>query len=177
MNPTDRSGAGRLPPAEVVLCSACLLGVPCRYDGTDRRSRHVEAALDGRAVVPICPEVAGGLAIPRSPADLLGGDGRRVLEGRARVVTGDGVDVTAAFRAGAERVLAAALAHRATVAVLKEGSPSCGVTRVRVDGAPARGLGVTAAALDRAGLAVLSDEQLSSGGPFPRPLPDAVEPS
>lgn len=158
--PTPTSPAEALRQARVVLCSACLLGFDCRYDGQDKRKRHVVAALAGKEIVPICPEVAGGLGVPRAPADLAGGAGGAVLDGAARVVSHPGRDVTAAFVLGTELALDAARRYGAGVAVLKEGSPSCGTRRVVVDGVSVAGRGVAAAALERAGLILLSDEEL-----------------
>ncbi len=149
-----------LSRAGVVLCSACLLGFVCRYDAQDKRKPQVLSALSGKEVVPVCPEVAGELGVPRPPADLAGGPGGAVLDGRARVVSRQGRDVSAAFRQGADLALQAARRYGATVAVLKEGSPSCGVRRVVVDGASTAGMGVAAAALSRADLALISDEDL-----------------
>lgn len=163
--PDDRSSL--LADAPVVLCSACLLGYRCRYNGADKHQLAVDRALAGKAVVPICPEEAGGLPTPRQPADLAGGSGAAVLTGAARVIAADGTDVTEAFRQGAELALRATQRYGASVALLKEGSPSCGVRRVRVDGKPIEGMGVTAAALDRAGVAVISDEDLPSWQPQP----------
>ncbi len=128
-----------------VLVSACLLGERCRWDGTDRRDERVLAALAGREVVAVCPEAAGGLGIPRPACDLHGGSGADVLAGRARVVTRSGEDRTAAFVRGAEVAAEAARRFGARVAVLKEGSPSCG-----------RG-GVAAARLAAMGLDVLHE--------------------
>lgn len=155
------SARQHLDRAQVVLCSACLLGARCRYDGDDRRSDPVVSALGGREIVPICPEVAGGLPIPRTPADLAGGPGGAVLDGAARVADRSGRDVTGAFLAGARLAQEAARRYGATVAVLKEGSPSCGTRRVIVDGAKVEGRGVAAAALERAGVWLVSDEDLA----------------
>ncbi|HEY3445069.1 MAG TPA: DUF523 domain-containing protein [Myxococcales bacterium] len=150
----------QLARADVVLCSACLFGFDCRYDARDKRKPHVVEALRGKPVVPVCPEMAGELGVPRPPADLFGGAGGAVLDGEARVVTREGRDVTGAFLAGAALALEAARRYGAAVAVLKEGSPSCGSRRVVVDGASTVGMGVAAAALARAGVALISDEDL-----------------
>lgn len=150
----------QLEEAGVVLCSACLFGFDCRYDAQLKAKPHVAAALAGKQVVPVCPEMAGDLPVPRPPADLFGGPGAAVLDGAARVVTCEGQDVTAAFLKGAGLALDAARRYGARLAVLKEGSPSCGTRRVVVDGASTAGMGVAAAALSRAGVALLSDEDL-----------------
>ncbi|MGI5861070.1 MAG: DUF523 domain-containing protein [Myxococcales bacterium] len=155
----------RLRNAQVVLCSACLLGCRSRYDGTDKLDPRAVRLLGGRRVVPICPEPAGGLPVPRPPADFVGGDGHAVLDGRARVVSRDGADVTDAFLRGANLALQAARLYGASVALLKEGSPSCGTHRVYVEGRKVPGVGVAAAALARAGLVVFSDEELPTDLP------------
>lgn len=103
---------------ESVLVSACLRGVPCRFDGRGRASVEMTAALGGRAPVPFCPEVAAGLPTPRRPAEIVGGDGYDVLDGRARVVDDTGHDVTEAFVDGARRALEAARGTGCTEAVL-----------------------------------------------------------
>lgn len=151
------------------LVSACLLGVSCRYDGeaASPEARRRVLGLLG-SVIPVCPEVAGGLGVPRPPAVLVGGDGADVLEGRARVVTEAGDDVTAAFLTGAEAAADAALALGATHACLKARSPSCGAGQVHGPEGLRLGDGVTAALLSRRGLTVLTDEDaleaLASGG-------------
>jgi uncharacterized protein YbbK (DUF523 family) len=146
----------------VVLCSACLLGQACRFDGGDKLSRAVIAALRDKEVVPICPEVAGGLGVPRAPCSLSGGDGKDVLSGSARVMTSDGRDATAAYLAGAAAAAAAAKRFGATVAILKEKSPSCASRSVLIGPRLAPGAGVTAAALARDGLAVVSSDDLEA---------------
>ena len=148
-----------------VLVSACLLGEPVRYDGTDNATG---AALlekwrrQGR-IVAFCPEVAGGLGTPRPPAEITGGSGSDVLDGEARVVTDDGVDVTDAFLEGARGALEAARRADAPVAVLKEGSPSCGSGYVydgTFSGTRRPASGVTASLLERHGIRVFSEDRL-----------------
>lgn len=133
-----------------VLVSACLLGVPCRYDGAYKRYPGVEAALAGCEVVPVCPEQAGGMPTPRVPCDLSGGDGHGVWARRATVVDRDGVDRSAAFREGARLCLQQA--PDAAWALLKSGSPSCGVLLTWIDGEKVAGQGVFAALLAKRGI-------------------------
>ncbi|WP_433340147.1 DUF523 domain-containing protein [Streptomyces sp. CA-253872] len=140
-----------------VLVSACLRGVPCRYDGRDKRVEALGELLAGRRVVAFCPEQAGGLPTPRRAAELRGGDGHGVLDGSARVVDDTGSDVTAAFVAGAERALATARRTGCADAVLMPRSPSCGAGEVHdgtFGGTLVPGEGVTAAPLKRHGIAV-----------------------
>ncbi|WP_439946101.1 DUF523 domain-containing protein [Streptomyces sp. BBFR109] len=142
---------------EAMLVSACLRGVPCRFDGRHKVTPESAEAVAGRTVVPFCPEVAGGLPTPRRPAELVGGDGQDVLDGTARVVDDTGRDVTAEFLAGARRALEAARRTGCTEALLMPRSPSCGRGEVydgSFTGALTRGDGVTAALLERHGITV-----------------------
>jgi len=145
------------------LVSACLLGIRTRYDGgCCPVSWLIELAVRGLAV-PVCPEVAGGLPVPRPPAEIVGGDGRAVLDGQARVLTIGGKDVTGAFLAGARQALETAQRLGIRRAVLKEDSPSCSCRRI-YDGTfsdrMVAGQGVAAALLQRNGITVLSEEDL-----------------
>ncbi|MFP5352289.1 MAG: DUF523 domain-containing protein [Actinomycetota bacterium] len=147
----------------LVLVSACLAGRACRYDGGSNPDQGIgRLVVEGRAVL-VCPEEDGGLGTPRPPAEIVGGDGHDVLDGKARVVTKQGGDVTTEYVRGAELALAAARQAGATTAVLKSRSPSCGKGCV-YDGSftatLAEGDGVTAALLRRNGIEVLTDEEV-----------------
>jgi uncharacterized protein YbbK (DUF523 family) len=139
----------------VLLVSACLLGTCCNHEGGHSRRAAVEALAASHRVVPVCPEVCGGLSTPRPAAERRGD----------RVVNADGVDVTEAYDRGAAAAVELAHAVGARRAVLKARSPSCGVSRV-YDGTFTRtlrdGEGVTAAALRAAGIEVCSEEDLQS---------------
>ena len=74
-----------------ILVSACLLGVECRYDGKGVLDPAVKALLDRHFLIPVCPEIMGGLATPRTPAERVNG----------RVMTRDGQDVTHSYQKGA----------------------------------------------------------------------------
>jgi uncharacterized protein YbbK (DUF523 family) len=147
--------------AAIYLVSACLLGMPTAYDGAARLLPELLTLAARGQVVPVCPEVAGGLTIPRPPTEIVGGSGEDVLDGRARVLAIDGTDVTAAYLQGAERTLQAAQRWGASSAVLKARSPSCGSGQV-YDGTHSvrliPGQGVAAALLRRAGIEVFSEE-------------------
>ncbi|HYH50460.1 MAG TPA: DUF523 domain-containing protein [Acidimicrobiia bacterium] len=146
-----------------LVISACLLGVACNHEGRGSHRAVVDELARRYRLVPVCPEVLGGLPTPRAAAELVGGDGSDVLAGAgdARVVNIAGEDVTAAYRRGAEAAVAVAEAVGARRAVLKARSPSCGSSAV-YDGTFSRrlvpGMGVTAAALQGAGLEVGSEE-------------------
>ncbi|MGH9038283.1 MAG: DUF523 domain-containing protein [Acidimicrobiia bacterium] len=151
-----------------LLISACLLGVACNHEGRGSPRAVVEELGRHYRLIPVCPEVLGGLPTPRPAAELAGGDGVAVLAGEATVVNVDGHDVTAAYRRGAGAAVTLARSTGATRAVLKARSPSCGSSRV-YDGTFSRrlvdGQGVTAAALRAAGLEVCSDEDCTGERP------------
>ena len=138
----------------MVLVSACLLGVRCRFDGSAARVDTLIHEKSIRVHVPVCPEQLGGLTTPRERAHLRGGDGMDVLDGNAVVVTEGGRDVTAHFIRGAEEVLGLALALDTREAVFKDRSPSCGVSLVHRETGLADGMGVTTALLVRHGIEV-----------------------
>lgn len=140
-----------------LLVSTCLLGTPCRYDGTSKPHPTLKRLSElGHTLIPVCPEVLGGLPTPRAPAE-------RQPDGR--VLNRDGEDVTPAFQTGAQAVLALARKESCTLAVLKERSPSCG-SRERYDGSFSRTLipepGVTAELLQASGITVLGESQVES---------------
>ncbi|MFJ1299952.1 DUF523 domain-containing protein [Pseudomonadota bacterium AL_CKDN230030165-1A_HGKHYDSX7] len=152
----------------LVLVSACLLGRPVRYDGRGAPRVHPVLArwqAEGR-VVAICPEMAGGMPTPRPPAEITHGDGgARVLAGLARIVDVTGADVTQPFVAGAHAALEAAQRHGIALAVLKEGSPSCGSGYIYDGSFSAQrvgGQGVTAALLTEAGVQVFSEHEFDA---------------
>ncbi len=161
MPPTREEKLQRLRDADVVLVSACLIGEACRYDGRANEKPPVARALEGKSVVPVCPEAGAGLGIPRPAVELEGGTGVDVLHGGARAKEkASGVDRTEAFLRGAKLALQAAQQHGATVAILKERSPSCGTHQVYRSGTLVDGQGVTARLLMEHGITVLSDEDL-----------------
>ena len=127
------------------LVSACLVGLCTRYDGQTKANPDCLAQIKTTNWVPICPEQLGGLPTPREAADIIGGDGKDVLAGKARVVTKSGIDLTAEFIRGAEQVLQIAQLQHPSMAFLKARSPSCAVSGK---------IGVTAALLQASGIEV-----------------------
>ena len=117
-------------------------------------SPEATGMLLGKEGMPLCPEELGGLPTPRPRAEIRGGDGADVLDGRARVIDEHGKDLTEAFIRGAEEVVRRAKESGARLAILKEKSPSCGVKRIYSGGELTKGMGVTTAALVRAGITV-----------------------
>lgn len=149
---------------EKILVSRCLLGHRVGYDGGAHGPLDLLGVWqsEGR-IVPLCPEVAGGLPTPRPPAEIPGGQGGAVLDGRVAVVTVGGEDVTAAFVTGAEAALELVARHGIRLAVLKARSPSCGNLENydgSFSGTRVAGEGVTAAALKRVGVAVFNETEL-----------------
>ena len=141
---------------EPILVSACLLGVPCRYDGRAKPSGAVTALLAEHVLIPFCPEVYGGLATPREPAEIRAG----------RVIARSGRDVTEAYRRGAAEALQLTKLYGCRFAILKERSPSCGKGVVH-DGGFTGGLipgdGITAALLTANGVGVYGESDVEKG--------------
>lgn len=140
-----------------ILISACLLGLSCRYDGRSREDKALIEALKGHELIPICPEIYGGLPTPRAASEIRG----------ERVITDKGDDVTAEYLKGAGECVRLASVLGAEAAVLKDKSPSCGVGLIhngRFDGGLVAGDGCAAAALRRAGLKVVSASSVHNTG-------------
>jgi len=136
-----------------ILVSACLLGVECRYDGRGVLMSQAEELLSRHHLIPVCPEIMGGLATPRTPAERVG----------AEVITRDGEDVTAAYEKGAGEVLKLAQLYGCQAAILKERSPSCGSGQVydgTFTGTLMQGDGVCAACLKEHGIRVYGESQV-----------------
>lgn len=161
---------------ERVLVSACLMGRRVRYDGGAKTSADALLAAwreEGR-LVPFCPEVEGGLPVPRPAAEIEGGvSGAAVLSGAARVLTADGSDVTAEFLSGAQSALAVARSFGVRLAVLKEGSPSCGALTIydgTFQGRRTLGQGVTTALLELNGIRVFTEDHVAEAAAYLRSL-------
>ena len=135
------------------LCSACLLGVKCRYDGQAATDEKVLALGRKEALVPVCPEQLGGLPTPRRPQEIRG----------KKVITDLEDDVTNQFNKGAEEALHIAQLYGITEAVFKQNSPSCGCGKIH-DGTFSdriiKGDGITTALLKKNGINVITEEDL-----------------
>ena len=137
-----------------ILVSACLLGESCRYDGKSKPCERVIALSDTYNLIPICPEVMGGLPTPRTPSEICG----------ELVLMKDGRDVTENYNSGARKALAIARENACTVAILKEKSPSCGSGLIHnglFDGGLVEGDGITAKLLKKEGIRVLGESQIT----------------
>lgn len=141
--------------------SACFAGIHCRFDQRHQQVDEILELVKKGEAIPICPEQMGGLSTPRSPAEIVGGDGEDVLDGKAKVINREGKDVTEAFLQGAREALRIAQTVGAQKAILKERSPSCGSCMIydgSFSGKKKPGIGVTAALLRRHGIEVCSEE-------------------
>lgn len=146
----------------MILISSCLVGHPVRYDGRSKTNVIFAELVAKRKAIHACPEMLGGLTVPRAPAEIVGGDGDDCLDGRARVITTDGTDVTAEFIAGAKQTLQYCKDYNVSTVVLKANSPSCGSNQIydgSFSGQLKAGNGVTAALLRRHDIHVMSEDE------------------
>lgn len=138
---------------QAILVSACLLGVCCRYDGESKPNQNVIKLREKFTLIPICPEVDGGLPTPRTPSEGVGD----------RVLMRDGKDVTDNFRLGAQLALERARTFSCTAAVLKARSPSCGSNSIydgSFSGTLTEGDGVAAKLLKENGIDVYTEDEI-----------------
>ncbi|ULG72476.1 DUF523 domain-containing protein [Macrococcus brunensis] len=145
----------------MILISSCLVGQPVRYDGRNQLDLRLRQWVEDGKAMPVCPEVMGGLLVPREPAEIVGGDGEAVWQGDGRVLTVSGQDVTEQFKQGALQTLEICQKHQVTMVILKENSPSCGSHMIyngQFDGTKQAGLGVTSALLKRYGIQVINEK-------------------
>lgn len=137
-----------------ILVSACLLGNPCRYDGQSKPSEKVIALKENHRLIPVCPEVAGGLSIPRTPCEIIGD----------KVISKEGVDCTKEYQKGAEIALKLCEKFDCKCAILKARSPSCsncGVYDGTFSGTLTREKnGITAMLLERKGIKLYNENEL-----------------
>ncbi|MGE7765980.1 DUF523 domain-containing protein [Peribacillus sp. NPDC096540] len=147
----------------MILVSSCLAGLEVRYNGTHSLDNRILRLLEEKKAITVCPELLGGFAIPREPAEIVGGEGEDVLDGKATIIEKSGRDVTELYLKGAHLTLQKAQEVGATLVVLKENSPSCGSATIyngEFKGMKKGGNGVTAALLKRHGFTVTSEEKL-----------------
>lgn len=158
-----------------VLVSACLIGERVRYNGEvmSYDSSILAHWQSQERVEPICPEVAAELSVPRPSAEITDGDGILVLRGYSSVMSIDGQDVTEYFLDGAYKALALARSKGIELAVLKDGSPSCGSTYIydgSFSGAHKPGKGVTVALLEEKDIRVFSEGEISKAAAYLKTL-------
>lgn len=149
----------------MIVVSACLGGIACRYDGNDNLVSKIQELLQKEETVLVCPEVLGGLPTPRPSAEIIGGNGDDVLDGKAKVIDQDGNDVTEAFVQGAYKALEEIKDLNPEYIILKERSPSCGSSTIytgEFNGNKQDGYGVTTALFRRYGFTVISEDDFAN---------------
>ncbi|MDD4570342.1 MAG: DUF523 domain-containing protein [Tepidanaerobacteraceae bacterium] len=145
------------------IISACLVGLNARYDGNSNLVEVFSEMIKTGKAVPFCPEQAGGLSTPRQASEITGGVGDDVLNGKAKVITDNGQDVTQNFLVGAKETLKLAKLLGAKKAILKSKSPSCGCKNIydgTFSGKLIEGMGVTAAYLQKHGIDVIDSDEI-----------------
>ncbi len=135
-----------------ILCSACLLGINCKYNGSNNASKKVLDLAKTENLIPVCPEQLGGLTTPRPRSCRMEDD----------VIDELGNNITEAFARGAQETLKIAKELNVGEAILKQRSPSCGCGKIYADfdGKIIDGDGVTAELLKKNGIEVVSDDEL-----------------
>jgi len=145
------------------LCSACLLGIKCRYDGKIKKYPKVLEFAKKELLIPVCPEQLGGLSTPRSGSRIQSNNGKDVLNGCSKVLTNENQNVTKQYIQGAEETLKIAQLLGIKKVLFKQKSPSCGCGYTQ-GGLKKRTLkkgdGVTTALLKKHGIKVITEEDL-----------------
>jgi uncharacterized protein YbbK (DUF523 family) len=147
----------------MIIVSACLLGYNYKYNGGNNNNLELYNLLRDRDIKPVCPEVDGGLPIPRPPAEIINGNGYDVLDNIARVMNIEGKDVSKFYLEGTYKMLENINLDEIEFAVLKSRSPSCGSKFIysgEFNSKLKTGPGVGAAYLMRKGIKVFSEEEI-----------------
>jgi uncharacterized protein YbbK (DUF523 family) len=145
----------------MIIVSACLAGVNTRYDGKNKLIEAVQKLVGQKKAIPLCPEALGGLGVPRKPAEIAGGTGEDVLDGKAIVKDEDGNDVTEEFIFGAKIIVKTVKRMNAAAVILKTKSGSCGYGKIydgTFSGKLRDGNGVLTAMLLREGIKIYTEE-------------------
>ena len=138
-----------------VLISACLLGVDCKYNGSNNKldDKIIHSLKEKYNLIPVCPQIMGGMPTPRNPVEISDG----------KVFDYDGEEFTKEFEKGSEEVVKLAKLYDATIAILKENSPSCGSNYI-YDGTfnhqKIKGMGIAAHKLSKENIKLFSEENV-----------------
>ncbi len=149
----------------MILVSACLCGVNCKYNGGNNLNFKVLKLLQQKKAIPVCPEQLGGQSTPRAAHEIHMSTGAEVLDGKAKIIGPDGDEATAEFIKGAYETLKIAKQCGVQVAILKSRSPSCGYGKIydgTFTGSKIDGNGVTAELLERNGIRIYSEEDINN---------------
>ena len=136
-----------------ILVSSCLLGCNCRYKGDNCLNERIISLAKNNAIIPVCPEQAGGLSTPRDPSERVGD----------KVISSAGRDVTYEYLKGAETALAFAKLNNVDLCILKAKSPSCGKGLIydgTFTGNKIPGNGTTVELLKRHGFTVFTEDEI-----------------
>ncbi|MEW6108074.1 MAG: DUF523 domain-containing protein [Nitrospirota bacterium] len=144
----------------MMIVSACLAGFNTRYDSTNCMDNRVAALVSAGKAIPLCPEQLGGLSTPRIPVELCRQHKNGSDEPDIHAVGADGKDYTDMLLKGAEETLRIACVFGVKRAVLKDGSPSCGVTYIWCSGGKMQGKGITAELLEKNDIEVITVDSL-----------------
>ncbi|MPM18560.1 hypothetical protein SDC9_64972 [bioreactor metagenome] len=147
----------------MILVSACLLGINCKYNGDNNKDLKVLEYLKDKEFIIVCPEQLGGMSTPRDPSEIIRLDGDAVINGETSVITNKRLDVTRKFKLGANETLKITKLYNCTEAILKEGSPSCGSNYIydgTFTGKKRDGIGVTTSLLKHNGIKVISEKEI-----------------
>ena len=147
----------------MILVSACLTGEKCRYNGEHRKHPLIEQLNKKGKVVAVCPEVMGGLSVPRLACEISGANALEVIEGRARVVNIAGDDITEHVLEGCYKAFDLAKKNNIKLAILKDKSVSCGTDQIHdgsFQGILVSGKGILAVLLEREGIRVKNSDNL-----------------
>lgn len=147
----------------MILVSACLIGINCKYNGYNNKNEKVIQYLKDKKFIIACPEQLGGMSTPRDPSEIIEIDKEDVIKGKTSVISNKSLDVTNKFKRGAKETLKIANIYNCKEAILKDGSPSCGSSYI-YDGTFSSkkidGVGVTTALLINNGIKVISEKNL-----------------
>lgn len=141
---------------KTILISACLLGIACRYDGCSKPlpAETIDALRKKYHLIPVCPEIMGGLSTPRMPAE---------ISPQGRVIRKDGQDITSNYQRGAAEALRLAKIFQCKSAILKERSPSCGTRNIydgSFTGTLTDGNGIASDFLQKNGILVIGESEI-----------------
>lgn len=147
----------------MILVSACLIGINCKYNGYNNKNEKVIQYLKDKQFIIACPEQLGGMSTPRDPSEIIELDKDDIIKGQTIVISNKSLDVTNKFKQGAKETLKIANIYNCKEAILKDGSPSCGSSYI-YDGTFSSkkidGVGVTTALLINNGIKVISEKEL-----------------
>jgi len=141
----------------MLIISACLVGVNCKYNGGNNKNKKIYEIFKEAKAVSVCPEVLGGMDIPRIPCEI------KSFSNKRRVINKEGKDQTQKFKRGAEKTLKIAKSIGAKKAIMKSRSPSCGFGKIydgNFSNTLIKGNGITAELLNKNGIEIITENDL-----------------